>query len=559
MSKIYSLKINNFRGIQNFEQVFGNTNLVCILGRGDSGKTTILEAISMVLSPSWSTTFIDSDFYDCNINVPIIIEASLYDLPIKLLTESKFGLYKRGLNPDTGDVNEQIQEGDIDLLTIRLTVEKDLEPRWQVVNDRPNQENVEIRASDRAILNAFYISDYIDRHFSWNRGTPLYSLLKEEEPASGTTDAIIDALREAKTKIDEEPFAYLDHVTEKVIGVAAALGVDIKGTSTTVDLKDLTIKDGRICLHDGKVPFRLKGKGSKRLISIAVQMELAKTGGIILIDEIEQGLEPDRVKHLAKTLKASGAGQVFITTHSRDVLVELEPSNLYKLKKGNSQLFIFDDSLQAVIRSNPESIFSEKVLIGEGATEVGICRGINRCRYEIGLKNMATLGVVIANGGGDTMMNYAHSFLKAGYLTALFCDSDNKEANSKKKELIDAGCTIIDCDEGNSIEDQIFADLPWAGVKKFLTYHIEANDIVSVKSSVQSKYKGGTLPDEWMDTDTSDIRNAITAAAKNGKWYKRIDHGEYIGFSCFKSKDKIPEGKKLRSILDDISNWINHD
>lgn len=30
-------------------------DFVCLLGRGDSGKTTILDAISLVLSPNWNT------------------------------------------------------------------------------------------------------------------------------------------------------------------------------------------------------------------------------------------------------------------------------------------------------------------------------------------------------------------------------------------------------------------------------------------------------------------------------------------------------------------------
>ena len=68
----------------------------------------------------------------------------------------------------------------------------------------------------------------------------------------------------------------------------------------------------------------MRGKGTKRLLSIAIQLELAKRGGIILIDELEQGLEPDRAKFLAKCLKDRGEGQVFITTHSSNVIVELD-------------------------------------------------------------------------------------------------------------------------------------------------------------------------------------------------------------------------------------------
>ena len=81
MAKIHTLKIKNFRGFESFEHVFGFSNFICLIGRGDSGKTTILEAISRVLSPSWNLSFYDTDFYNCDISNPIEIEVTLYEVP----------------------------------------------------------------------------------------------------------------------------------------------------------------------------------------------------------------------------------------------------------------------------------------------------------------------------------------------------------------------------------------------------------------------------------------------------------------------------------------------
>ncbi len=54
----------------------------------------------------------------------------------------------------------------------------------------------------------------------------------------------------------------------------------------------------------------MKGKGSKRLASFAIQSALVEAGGIMLVDEIEQGLEPDRIKQLVRTLKEQKSGQI---------------------------------------------------------------------------------------------------------------------------------------------------------------------------------------------------------------------------------------------------------
>lgn len=558
MAKIHTLKISNFKGLEKFEHVFGMTDFICLIGRGDSGKTTILEAISAVLSPNWNLTFYDTDFFNGNITNPIEIEVSLYDLPTTIIQESKYGLYIRGLDISTNIIHDEIEDSHLTILTIKLVVDKNLEPKWYVINNRVSQQTIEIRASDRASFNVFLVSDYIDRHFSWSKGTPLYSLLKEENTTNEKSNIIIDAFREAKEKVDANSFSHLDNVVDKVKLAATSLGIDITNTNTTIDFKDISIKDGRICLHENAVPFKQKGKGTKRLISIAIQTELAKTGGILLIDEIEQGLEPDRAQHLARTLKSKNKGQVFITSHSRDVIVELTAEDIFRVKKGESKLFKFDSSLQACIRSNPEAFFSHRILVCEGPTEIGICRGLNNFRISTGKFNASFFGVRFANGNGSNQIEYAKSFKKAGYDVCLFCDSDVDVVNDSKSELIKMGIKIIDCETTKSIENHLFEDLPWSGIKELLDYRINEKDEESVSDSIKSKYSG-TFPKDWLNQDTSLMRKAIYDASitKKKEWFKRTDHGEKIGeISCTNSNQM--KGKKLELILTELSNWIEN-
>ena len=521
------------------------TDFVCLIGRGDSGKTTILEAISAVLTPSWNLTFYDTDFDNCDVTNPIEIEVSLYDLPHGLLQESKFGFYIRGLNKKTNIIYDDIENDHEIILTVRLRVENDLEPRWHVINSRTGQQPIEIRANDRASLNVFLVSDYIDRHFSWNKGNPLYSLLKAEDTFLEKTSVVLDAFREAKEKIDSTSFSYLDGVVEKIKSTAAELGVDITNTTTTIDFKDISIKDGRICLHENKVPFRQKGKGSKRLISIAIQIELANSGGILLVDEIEQGLEPDRAQHLASTLKNKNQGQVFITTHSRDVIVELQAEDIFKIKKGEKNLFAFNSDLQACLRSNPEAFFAERILVCEGPTEIGVCREINRFRISKGKDNASFLGVRFANGNGSTQISYSKSFKSAGYDVCLFCDSDVQKVNDLKPELTSMGIKIIDSENGKPIENHLFEDLPWSDIESLIQYRINGKGEDSVKDSVQSKYPG-EFPVVWKNDDTEIMRIAIYKASisKDNEWFKRTDHGEFLGIICCSSL-RVIKNKKL--------------
>lgn len=560
MAKIHTLKISNYRGIQEFNQVFGKTDFICLIGRGDSGKSTILEAISIVLSPSWNLTFYDTDFHNGDVSNPIEIEASLYNLPDRLVQESKYGLYVRGLDANTGIIHDEQMDDHELILTIKLVVSRDLEPKWYVVNNRENQDAIEINASDRASLNVYLISDYVDRHFSWNKGNPLYSLLNEdtrqEEAEKGSI--IIDAFREAKKKVDTHAFDNLNATVERIKASTTALGVNVGKIQTTIDFRDIFTRDGKVCLHDDSVPFRLKGKGSKRLISIAIQMELSKSGGILLIDEIEQGLEPDRVQHLAQMLKVNGANQVFITTHSRDVITELEAKDLCVMRKGQQSLSTFDETIQGCLRSNPEAFFSQRVLVGEGHTEVGVCRSINADRIKKGKKNAAYLGVRIANGSGSNQVAYSTAFKTAGYDVCLFCDSDVADINAQKAGLRKSGITILDWDEGKSIEHHVFEELPWEGIKELISYREILKGVDSTAKAVEARF-GSPLPTGWKESEIEGIRKALyeTSVAKNNEWFKRIDHGMALGAICCKYLGAI-EDMSLSTRFTELSEWMDY-
>ena len=54
--------ISNFRGIRNLDWHVP-AGFVCIIGRGDSCKTTFLDAVELALSPNGSANFDDSDFF----------------------------------------------------------------------------------------------------------------------------------------------------------------------------------------------------------------------------------------------------------------------------------------------------------------------------------------------------------------------------------------------------------------------------------------------------------------------------------------------------------------
>lgn len=573
MARIVNLSIQNFRGIRSLELTVGRS-LTCFIGRGDSGKTTILDAIHAVLNPAWNPTFHDTDFFNCVPSNTISITATLIDIPLKLLTEAKFGLFIKGYDCDTASISDQLDGSSTPALTIRLTVDKSLEPSWVVLSGSEHGEKV-ISASDRSHFNCFRVADYVDSHFSWSKGTPLYSLLKslESSESDNDTSLILEALRTAKKAIDQGGFENLGSATTSIIAKASSLGLDITDASTTIDVRDLSIRDGKICLHDGNVPFRLKGKGSKRLASMAIQSALSQEGGIMLIDEVEQGLEPDRISNLVRTLKdENDKGQVFMTTHSRDAICELEVSDqrlLLKDKADNKlevrELKIENENLRKAVRACPEAFFAGKVIVCEGKTEVGICRALDAFRKSINKPLMAFKNCAYVDGCGGEFVSRATEISDAGFQVAVLCDSDVETVNQKKANLKLKDVEIFDCCDDYSIEQQVFSDLPWSGINSLIDYIIEDKyqNLRDFEIALTAKCDGG-LATNWRDSDTREIRQALLNLAcpeKKGErkpaWFKRIDHGQKLGeviFGCF---EEMGDNTRLKTIFEGLSIWID--
>lgn len=572
MAKIHNLKIKNFKGIKELDHTFSPANFVCFVGRGDSGKTTILEAIEYALYPNWSPSISDNDFFNCDTSRPLEIEVTLRGVDDRLLRDTKFGLHIRGLDNDGETICDEIQDGQENLLTILFKVEKDLEPKWFVTSHRPHQEDARIDTSDRSSFNVFLLSDYLDKHFSWSKGTPLYALLKQDGSSSDNS-ILLDAVRDLKTGIDTVGFPHLDKVINKVKSSTLRFGVNIDKTKTSIDIKDLAIKDSKVILHDDLVPLRLKGKGSKRLISVAIQTELAKNG-ILLVDEIEQGLEPDRVKHLVRTLCCNTNEQTFLTTHSQQVVEELEPENIFVVNEANGVVTIKQtdkdesDKYKKLFRACPEALYADSVIVCEGKTELGFCRSIDKQRVFLDTPSMAMKGVVYTVGVGDGFNKKAETLKKdLGKRVCIFCDSDKDSEIyvPTKAEMKALGIDIFDCETGNNLEKQISKDLPWGGIKELCDYVIKDknNDFIT--------YVKTTTGLDFVDADTPENREVFFKASTYKKeknnadgtkkiedksWFKRIDHGEVLGDVCIKYKDQLAEGSKLKELISGIDTWI---
>ncbi len=519
----------------------------------------------MVLSSNWKLSFYDSDFYNQNTSKPIIIEATITDLDEKLQTKYLYSL--RGVDK-FGRIRDDMENDEAEnfatALTIRLQVNDDLEPNWYLYKGTEDTL-ISISASDREKCGLFYISDYSDRQFSLSRSNPLYTYIKhlqEAEKDSEKDSALLNILREAKTKIDTAVATKFNESLKTIRTHTVRLGANIGDVEALLDQRDFTLKENNVCLYENAIPLRLKGKGTKRLLSIAIQMVNTSSNGIILIDEIEQGLEPDRVQHLVKTLKNYSNYQFIFTTHSSNVVTELGVSDLCIMRyKANRLLDIPKTiAMQKCVRHNSEALFARKIIIGEGATEVGLCRALNENRMTNGKESMSYLGIKILDGTGNSAVEYAEKLNKLGFKIAFLCDYDEANTNLKKQSLKDMGVAVFDCKEGKAIEEQIFDDLTWNGIKNCLNFYIKKKE-TNIKGLYEQVYpdKQKDYTEDWLEKNTVELRQLFGKRAKKKSWYKDVTSGMFLGSEIFGNINNMDEKRHLRQLLTNISVWIDND
>lgn len=568
--RIRRLSVRNFRGIAELDWPVPDQRIVCLIGHGDATKSTILEAVRRAFYPHWNLSFDDADFYLCNLADPITIDVVLGELPDEFLDLNKFGHTLCGWNSEDLTCADEPGEGLEDALRIRLVVNNDLEPTWSAIRNE-DDEGIPFRASDRAKVAVSLIGIASDRHLTWSRGSILSRITETESLSS----SLANAARAAKSALDskrQEDLRNFDRAASIAEQTSRALGVKVaESYKAHLDTDAINVRIAGLALHDGDIPLRQLGMGSKRMLTTGLQKEALHSPHITLFDEVEVGLEPHRISRLLQHLREDERGQYFLATHSPVVLRELSVGDLHIVHRDGGKINVVTaekpaiaETIQGKIRSGAEAFLAPKIVVCEGATEVGFLRGLDdHWVTEKNKSSFAYLGIApLDAGGASKIKELAETLLSLGYDVSVFCDSDESEQFSEEHadELRGAGITVAKWDDELSIEERVFADIPWDGVTASFAVAcgISENDDRLV-DQVQSKYADPSFERDYLAwTDTRQLRTALGKAAKASSWFKRQSWGRewagaispYLGDDSIRDSDLVRQLRCLRSWID---------
>lgn len=557
MTRVRHLEIQNFRSIQAFNWAPAN-GVNCLIGPGDSGKSTILDAIDLCLGARRSAPFGDTDFFALDVTRTVVIKVTLGSLPEALKNIDIYGDFLRGFNFNTGLIEDEPAALLETVLTLKLEVKGDLEPSWTLYSDRAVQQQLErsLAWKDRNLLTPARIGTYANTNLSWSRSSVLNRLTEER---ANLGSELASAARAARAAFGAQAGPQLAQTLQIVTQTATALGVSVGASAQALlDAHSVSIGDGDIALHsEGGIPLRSLGTGSSRLLVAGLQRAAGAAATVALVDEVEYGLEPHRLMRLLDSLGAKDAAQplqVFMTTHSPVTLRELSDDQLFVVRQRAGIHTVTcagsEVGIQGTLRKSAEAFLAKAVIVCEGASEVGFARGMDQWWVHCGATSfLARGGSYVDSGGGtpDQCFTRGKAFLKLGYRVLVFVDADKPITTVGLVEsFVAAGGQYITWRPGLALEDELFRHSSNDAVSALLSKADETVGRELMAEHIKSKSNGRitleTIEAELMSGGyTLENRVVLGLAARNNKtgWFKSV--------SCFQEIAKDIVGPHIQN------------
>jgi putative ATP-dependent endonuclease of OLD family len=454
---LYHLKIENFRGLKTLSwHPTAGVNL--ILGGGDVGKTTILEAIALLLSPSNSSILPDTDYYARDEQAGFSIEGVM-GLPTSTGISDQIKPSwpwdwngKEVIVPSTArDEKEEANNKPVYRFRVRAT--PDLELFYEII--RPDGETDSLPVTLRRAIGLVRLGgdDRNDRDLRLVQGSALDRLLSDKSLRSRLASEL------AKTEVKSE-------LTEAAKKTLEALDAAFKEKTLPADL-DLSITGGQgmsvaaliglTARRDNiQLPLSSWGAGTRRIAALTIAEQNQGEAPITLVDEIERGLEPYRQRTLMDELQA-GKSQAFITTHSPSAISASSSASLWYIDHAGKIGALDREKTKRHRKNDPEAFLSRITIVAEGLSEQGFATVVLERAFDAPL---TAHGIHITDGGGhDSALDVLEVLAKAGLQFGGFADDEGKYPTRWQDIAMRVGHLLFRWDSGH-LETNIIGAIP---------------------------------------------------------------------------------------------------
>ncbi len=511
--KISNLKIENFRGIKSAELNFeGHTLLV---GRNNVGKSTICEALDLLLGPdrlNKSCPIEEYDFYNSEYlnkdgnNILITIQGVLTELSDK--AKSTFGGHLEFWHTVENRVLSigEIESTDKEVVTecLRLKFIGQYEPdedeftakTFYSHSPNENEDGVltEVYKSAKREIGFLYLRTIRtgSRALSLEKGTLLDILLRIGKIRPKIWEDTRKKLKELDPPLDDSIGSLrpvLDNIESRI---NQYISLDPSGKATRLFVSQLTREHLRKTLSffmstskdQSPVPFQDLGTGTLNTLVFALLSAIAeqkKENVIFAMEEPEIAVSPHTQRRIVNYLLEK-TPQSFITSHSPYVIERFQPEQIKILRRdAEAKITATTVNLSSGIKpkifhrklrhSIAEAILGQAVIVGEGLCEqqvimatAEIMESHNSDYYPLDLS-----GITVFDSGGDgNLADYGNFFNSLG-LNA-FAFYDKKSRTEEQIRQIDNSYVVNKQTDYKGIEkllsEEVSINIQWKYLQK---------------------------------------------------------------------------------------------
>jgi putative ATP-dependent endonuclease of OLD family len=511
--RVARLEIENFRGIRTARVLLPHR--VVLVGDNNTGKSTILEAMDLVLGPerlSRRPPVNEHDFYAGTYirdgaPVPIRVEAVVADLNDEQMRHFRDHLEWWDTTAQAlidGPPERTDDDSVSPALRVEFRGEYDFEEddfKGQTYYSSPVREDGEkdtFRVADKRLCGFLFLRTLRTgrRALSLERGSLLDVILRLQEkrlqmweellgelgtlpvgakPELGITELLTAVQESARSYVPAEwvdkPRMRVSELTRESLRAAVVVFI---GTGADRD-------DG----SEYSAPFAYQGTGTVNALVLALLSLIAelKQNVIFAMEEPEIAIPPHAQKRIVDSIRRKSAQAIF-TSHSPYVLEEFTPDEVLVLRRTKGEFVAIPSAYPPNIKPKQyrdefrkrfaEALLARHVLLAEGRTEydafIAAARRLSDLGEE-GYKSLEALGIAPLDAGGESnIAPLATHFAALG--KRVFAISD-KQTNASRTTIAMTGCELFESSH-KGFEDLLVMTTAESALRRFANALVEA-------------------------------------------------------------------------------------
>lgn len=542
--------IQNFRGIKNATLYF--TNHTVLVGDNNVGKSTIFEALNLVLGPdrlSGSNPIDEHDFYASRYLEKDKTLITIYvEVVISYLTEEQKRHFRGNLEFwDTQEKRiiseppiEEIEKKHI-LEALRVCfkgqynlAEDDFDADTYFCFPEPmeSRQSSKFWKNDKRTCGFLYLRALRTgtRALSMERGSLLDIILQLKEMRPQMWEDVIKEV--SKVPVATDPALGISGILTSIQNAIKEYVPQDWGVGPHLKISDLTRENLRKVLTvfmatgatvDGEAhfaPYYHLGTGTINMLVLSLLSMIAdeKQNVIFAMEEPETAIPPYAQKRIVKTVQKKSA-QTFFTTHSPYVLEEFAPEDILVLQRNTSgELSGVPFSYPSAVKPKfyslefrkryAEALLAKRILIAEGKTEAlaypTASEKLSNLDPET-YSSLSALGIVVFDAETDSQIEPCGAVFKTlgKRVYAVFDKQNDVTTTQKIEQAVDLAFEA----PTKGFEDLIVSETKETALRRFAKLLIEEGDW-------PSKFNGRE-PSE--STSLDDLKKVIKEVLKKKK------------------------------------------